>query len=168
MQVSLAPLGIRLSDSVTTQMPVPVYRGDDLSPEQIKENKRAVQQAWRAHFNNITHSMINGFYQSWDLHPAQLAARYAAVYAFFLESADASAKRLRGFSEKATRAILTGNQFDDAASAQGLLNFFVRALNCRALTEDEIRESTGLSVEELRTGSFARIMAGRNYKKAVS
>jgi len=162
MQISLAPLGIRLSDSVTTEMPVPVHKGDNPSEKQLKENVFAVQKAWRAHFNNVTHSLINGFYQSWDLHPAQLVARYAAVYAFYLESADIQAKRLKGFIEKATQANMTGNTFDDAASAQGLLNFFIRALNCGALNEIEILQKTGLSVGELRSASFAEIMKGRN------
>ncbi len=96
MQIALAPLNIRLSDSVTTELPLAVYKGDDLTPEQIKENFRAVHNAWRRHFNNVTSSLINGFYQSWDLHPAQLPARYAAFYAFFLESKDEQGKRLKG------------------------------------------------------------------------
>lgn len=158
MQISLAPLNVRLVDSVTTEMPVPVYRSENLSENEAKENKRVVHAAWRKHFNNVTNSLINGFYQSWDLHPAQLAARYAAVYAFFLTSSDAQSERLTGFIEKATRANLTGNTFDDAASAQGLLNFFLSALNCGALTEREITKKTGLSAGDLRSGSFIKIM----------
>jgi Citrate lyase beta subunit len=158
MQTALSPLNIRLSDSVTIEMPVPVHRGENLTEKQIMENKAAVQRAWRKHFNNVTTSLINGFYQSWDLHPAQLAARYAAVYAFFLESKDVQARRLKNFVEKATRASLTGNTFDDAASANGLLNFFLTALNCGALREDEIMRETGFTPEELRVGSFAKIM----------
>lgn len=161
MQISLAPLNIRLSDSVTTEMPVPVHKGENLNDAQIKENFRAVHKAWRTHFNNVTYSQINGFYQSWDLHPAQLAARYAAVYSFFLESADSQSKRLKGFIEKATQANLTGNTFDDAASAQGLLNFFKRALNCGAMTEEEILETTGLTKDELNSTSFMTILENR-------
>ncbi len=158
MQINLAPLGIRLSDSVTTEMPVPIFRGENLSEKQKSENKRAVHQAWRKHFNNVTCSLINGFYQSWDLHPAQLAARYAAVYAFFLESADEQATRLKNFIGKATQAMMTGNLFDDAASAQGLLNFFIRAAQCGAMTEPEILQKTGLSSAELKSASFASIL----------
>lgn len=163
MQISLAPLGIRLSDSVTTEMPVPVYRGENLTAQQFAENKRAVYKAWRTHYNNVTHSLINGFYQSWDLHPAQLVPRYAALYAFFLGSKDSSAKRLKGFFEKAARAMLTGNQFDDAASAQGLINFFVRAASCGALTEAEILKAAGLSLEELSANSFEEILNSRKF-----
>jgi citrate lyase beta subunit len=158
MQIALAPVGVRLVDSVTIEMPVPVYKGEKLSEKQKNENKSAVHKAWRKHFNNVTCSLINGFYQSWDLHPAQFPARYAAVYAFFLESKDAQAKRLKGFIEKATQATMTGNTFDDAASANGLLNFFLTAKNCGALTADEISQATGLSADELKTASFARIL----------
>jgi hypothetical protein len=161
MQVNLTPLGIRLSDSVTTAMPIPRHRGENLSILQIAENKLAVKNAWCSHFNNVTNSMINGFYQSWDLHPAQFVARYAAVYAFFIESNDEQAARLRGFLEKATQAVTTGNQFDDLASAEGLLNFFLRGLNCGAFARGEILRETGLSEAELETASFIKIMEGR-------
>lgn len=151
MQIALAPTGVRLSDSVTTLMPIAVHRGDNLSAAHIEENRQAVITAWREHFQNVTRSLANGFYQSWDLHPAQLPARYAAVYSFFYNSLDSSAKRLCGFLDKATQALTTGNQFDDAASANGLVNFFNRALNCGALTEDEILEKTNLSLAEIKT-----------------
>ncbi len=51
--------------------------------------------------------------------------------------------------------------FDDAATGQGLLNFFLRALNCGAVREDEIGALTGLTLEELRSGSFVTIVKGR-------
>ncbi len=158
MQVALSPLGVRLADSVTTEMPFAVHAGENLSEREIAENRRAVQTAWRAHFKNVMNSLINGLYQSWDLHPAQLPARYAAVYSFFLQSKDAQGERLKNFLAKATQAAATGNQFDDAASAQGILNFFARASNCGALTEAEIGEATNLTADELRAASFAQIM----------
>jgi hypothetical protein len=161
MQISLAPLGVRLADSVTIEMPVALHKGVELTEKQKTENRRAAHKAWRTHFNNVTHSLINGFYQSWDLHPAQLPARYAAVYSFFLESKESSARRLKGFIEKATQANLTGNTFDDAASAQGLLNFFLRALSCGAMNAEEIYDATGLTENELRSASFAGIMEAR-------
>lgn len=162
MQINLSPLGVRLSDSVTTEMPIPLHKEENLTIQQIKENKLAVHKAWRLHFNNVTHSLINGFYQSWDLHPAQLVARYAAVYVFFLESFEPQAKRLKNFLNKATKATLSGNQFDDAASAQGLLNYFIRAVSCGALTEKEVVEATTLTFEELKSASFVQIMKNRS------
>ncbi|MEJ7861174.1 MAG: hypothetical protein WKF90_06000 [Pyrinomonadaceae bacterium] len=164
MQIALSPLNIRVSDSVTVEIPTPIHRGENLSSEQKEENFLAVHTAWRKHFANVTGSLINGFYQSWDLHPAQLVPRYAAVYAFFLENSEEQGKRLRGFLDKATQAFLTGNQFDDAASAQGLLNFFTRAISCGAMAEKEVFEAAGLSKSELDSASFAEIM--KNRKKA--
>jgi citrate lyase beta subunit len=154
MLVTLAPLGIRLVDSVTTRLPVAVHKDAKLTEEQKSENRFSVHSGWRAHFENVTASMSNGFYQSWDLHPHQLVARYAAVYAFFLRSRDADAARLRGFVEKATQANMTGSAFDDAASANGLINFFRLGLDCGALSATEIKKATSLSAQELRGLSF--------------
>lgn len=162
MLAALSPLGVRLSDSVTTQLPVPVHKGSDLSESQAAENAHAVRSGWKVHYQNVRRSMAAGFYQSWDLHPNQLVARYAAVYSFFLETADAQAARLRGFLEKATQATLTGNAFDDAATAMGMVNFFRQGLECGALTESEVNAATGLRGEELRTGSFKELMEIRS------
>lgn len=104
---------------------------------------------------------MNGYYQGWDLHPAQLPTRYAAVYAFFQSARPEATLRLRTFVEKAARATLVGDVFDDAATGQGLLNFFVRGLSSGALTEDEAAE-TGLTPEELRSRSFLAILQGRS------
>src|ERR1700741_4833182 len=140
MQVSFAGTGIWLSDGATNIMPVGPHRptADNLlAPEQIDENRATVERAWKLHYDHIQHSLVGGFYQGWDLHPAQLPTRYAAVYAFFLQSLDAASERLRNFVEKAAKATLVGDVFDDAATGQGLLNYFLRALNCGALTEAE-------------------------------
>jgi hypothetical protein len=52
--------------------------------------------------------------------------------------------------------------FDDAAMVQGLLNFFLQAGHCGALTSDEVQTLTGLTQDELRAGSFAKILARRS------
>jgi citrate lyase beta subunit len=158
MQASLASSEVWLSDSVTPVMPVPLHRGDQLTILQREENLRAVRAAWKTHYDNIRHSLENGFYQSWDLHPAQLPVRFAALRVFFRENLSASAARLRNFIERATQASLLGNQFDDAATAQGLLNFFAQALAAGAVTEREATTLTGLTVDELQARSFAKIM----------
>jgi hypothetical protein len=103
---------------------------------------------------------MNAYYQGWDLHPAQLPVRYAAVYAFFLDGLGAASLRLRTFMEKAAQATLIGDVFDDAATGQGLLNYFLRGMNCGAITGDEAR-STGLTIDELRSRSFVKILNGR-------
>jgi citrate lyase beta subunit len=165
MQVSLAGTGIWLSDGATNIMPVAPHRfneGDEpLKPEQIAENRAVVHRAWKLHYTHIQHSLQGAFYQGWDLHPAQLPTRYAAVYSFFLESLDAASERLRNFVEKAAKATLVGDVFDDAATGQGLLNYFLRALNCGALTEEEAVKLSGLTVAELHFGSFVKILKNR-------
>jgi len=163
MQASLAQTGVHLADSVTTLLPVPIHRAAGshaLSRDQQRENEAAVHRAWKLHFDNVRRSLIDGFYQSWDLHPAQLPARYAAVYDFFLSARRSATARLRNFVEQATHATLIGDEFDDAATGQGLLNFFARGLACGALTVDEARE-TGLTEAELRARSFLTIVENR-------
>jgi citrate lyase beta subunit len=147
MQVSLTRLGVWLSDGATNVMPV----GD----------AAGVHTAWRLHASDVRHSLVGGFYQGWDLHPAQLPSRYGAVYAFFLEGLDAASTRLRNFVEKAAQATLIGDVFDDAATGQGLLNYFLRALNSGAITEAAAIEKSGLTLEELRSRSFAEILKRR-------
>jgi hypothetical protein len=141
-------------------MPVGPHRGEGLTAEQEAENRRVVQRAWKLSYDHVRHSLYNGFYQGWDLNPAQLPVCYAAVYAFFLESYDDAAERLRLFVEKAARVTLTGDIFDDAATGQGLLNYFLAALNCGAITEADILP-TGLTLAEIRTRSFFQILRGR-------
>jgi citrate lyase beta subunit len=165
MQVSFAGTGVWLSDGATNIMPVAPHRfiedGPPLTSEQIAENRTVVHRAWRLHYDHIQHSLEGAFYQGWDLHPAQLPTRYAAVYAFFLESLDAASERLKNFVEKAAKATLVGDVFDDAATGQGLLNYFLRAINCGALTEGEATQLSGLTVAELRSGSFVKILNNR-------
>lgn len=161
LQVSLAGTGVWLSDGATNVMPVPVHRGEVLSAEQVEQNRTTVHRAMRLHYDHVRHSLIHAYYQGWDLHPAQLATRYAAVFAFFLEGLDQAGARLSNFVESAAKATLVGEVFDDAATGQGLLNYFLRAINCGAITEEEATERAGLTLDELNTRSFLRILEGR-------
>jgi hypothetical protein len=90
--------------------------------------------------------------------------RYAATYNFFLSSYDDAVFRLKTFVERAAISTLTGDIFDDAAIGQGLLNFILKALNCGAISEEEI-QATGLTLEEVQTRSSFRILEGRRAKK---
>jgi citrate lyase beta subunit len=165
MQVAFGGTGLWLSDGATNIMPVAPHRAaegnDPLTPEQIEENFATVHRAWKLHYDHIQHSLINAYYQGWDLHPAQLPTRYAAVYAFFLDSLEAASERLSNFVEKAAKATLVGDVFDDAATGQGLLNYFLRAINCGAVTEEEATKLTSLTLSELRSGSFVKILKNR-------
>ncbi len=160
MQLALAGTGVWLADGATTQLPVPIHRGAQLMEQQQSDNRKAVHSAWRAAAQDTTKSLFNGFYQGWDLHPAQLVSRYAALYAFFLTNLDDATARLRAFVSKLGQATINGTTFDDAATGQGLLNYFLRGLSCGALTEREAL-ATGLSREEFTSRSFALIAARR-------
>ena len=160
MKVALSGTGIWISDGATNVMPVGPHRGE-LSSDQEKENIEIVHHAWKLSFDHVRHSLYNAYYQGWDLHPAQLPVRYAALYSFFLEGLESASIRLRAFMETAAKATLTGDVFDDAATGQGLLNYFLRALNCGAITMKEV-EATGLTLEEIQTRSFAKILSMRN------
>jgi citrate lyase beta subunit len=160
MQVCLTGTPVSICDGITNIMPIPPNKGSDLSNDQRTENSEVVQNAWREHFNNILHSLRLGFYQGWDLNPAQLPIRYAAFYYFFLEGLEDARARLGTFIEQAAQASMVGNTFDDAASAQGLLNFFVNGISCGALSENEA-VSTGITLKELQGRSFQKIVENR-------
>ncbi|MFD1466617.1 DUF6986 family protein [Hymenobacter caeli] len=164
-KVALGGTGIWLSDGATNVMPIGPHRGDHLSFAQLRENQESVHHAWREAYHHTTHSLINGFYQGWDLNPAQLPMRYAATYHFFLSSYEGAVHRLKTFVERAAISTLTGDIFDDAATGQGLLNFFLKALNCGAIAKEDI-VPTGLTIAEIETRSFFRILEGRRKQVA--
>jgi len=141
MRVSLAQTGVMLSDGSSNILPIPPH----------------VPTAWRRHYEDVTHSLVNGFYQGWDLHPGHLPTRYAAIYAFYLSARPAATARLSSFFNKAAKA---GAAFDDAATGQALVNFFNRGLSAGALTIAEAME-TGLQAKDFGGPSFRQILASR-------
>jgi citrate lyase beta subunit len=161
MQVATAGTGIWVSDGGTNILPVAPHSansGRALTASQIAENSSAVHCAWKIHFDHVRHSLANGFYQGWDLHPAQLPTRHAAVISFFLENLDITSERLRNFI--AANSVI-GQVSDDAATGQGLLNYFRRAIYSGAVSIDEAERMTGLTSKELREGSFAETLRAR-------
>ncbi|SER55235.1 Citrate lyase beta subunit [Lentzea xinjiangensis] len=129
MQVSAAGTGVRLSDGSTNVLPV----GDQK------------ELGWRTHYEFVRRSLANGFYQGWDLHPAQLVTRYAAVYGFYREGLEADAARLKAYAQR-----LSGGVLDEPATAQALSSFFLRAVDCGALDPAEVQVATGLDEQALR------------------
>ena len=146
IQIALAGTGAAVVDGPTTLIPVGATA--------------EVHRAWRQSYRAIQRALVGGFYQGWDLHPAQIPVRYAACYAFFLGGAAAAAERLGNFIAKAGQATMVDNVFDDAATGQGLLNFFLRALNCGAITPAEL-QTTGLTLDEIQGRSFLHIVEAR-------
>ncbi|GAA0525100.1 DUF6986 family protein [Saccharopolyspora thermophila] len=129
MQVSAAGTGVFLSDGSTNVLPV----------------ADQVHHGWRTHYELVRRSLEHGFYQGWDLHPAQLVTRYAAVFAAFRESAPAEAARLSAYVSASGGAVL-----DEPATARALAVSFVRALDSGATDAEEVQQLTGLSEAEIR------------------
>jgi citrate lyase beta subunit len=130
MQVAAAGTGVRLSDGSTNVLPV--------GPAE------AVHDAWRLHYGLVRRSLARAYYQGWDMHPAQLPTRYAAVYAFYREGLDAAAARLAGYVAKTAGAVL-----DEPATARALSGYLLRGLDCGAVDPAEVASRTGLTRAEL-------------------
>ncbi len=159
MKVAYGNTGIFLSNGATNIMPVGPHNAKDgnLSAEQEAENQDVVHRAWRLSQKHINHSLRHAYYQGWDLHPGQVPVRYSSVYYFFLKGLEQNSLRLKSFMDKAAQATLVGDVFDDAATGQGLLNYFLRGMNCGAISADEAL-ATGLTLDEFKTRSFAKIL----------
>ncbi len=142
MKTTLAGTGVWLSDGSTSLLPV----GD----------REAVHAAWRLHADDVRRSLVTGLYQGWDLHPAQLPTRFAAVYGFFREGLASASERMASFLARATGDEAVA----DPHTGQGLLNFFLRAHASGAIGADEIA-AAGLTLDDLETRSFARVVAAR-------
>jgi hypothetical protein len=141
MQLALAGTPVAVVDGATTTLPV----GDD---------EGAVRDAWRMHAIAVRRALDLGISAGWDLHPAQLPARYGALYAFFLGERDAMAARLQRFVDRAAKATRSGQVFDDAATARAVVGFFLRGVACGALAEDDVVK-TGMTTRELAALTFA-------------
>lgn len=127
MQLAVAGTGVRTSDGSTNVLPVG-------APE-------AVEAAWRLHGRLVRRSLERGFYQGWDLHPAQLPSRYAATYAFYREGAGDALRRLGAY---VGHVADDGGVLDEPATARAMAWFLGRGVDCGALTEDEVRDACGL------------------------
>jgi citrate lyase beta subunit len=125
MQVAAAGTGVPLCDGSTNVLPV----GD----------RDAVRAAWELHARLVRRSLERGFYQGWDLHPAQLPTRFAATFGFFLDGVDESAVRLRAYLDGAASGVL-----DEPATARALAGFLLRGVHCGALDIADIGQRTGL------------------------
>ena len=115
--------------------------------------------------DHIHRSLVGGYVQGWDLHPAQIPVRFATCFRFYLEGFAASAQRLRSYLARATAATDGDAVLDDAATGQALLGFFSRARECGALPAREL-ERTGLRESEWSERSFAKILERRRAELA--
>ena len=130
MQAAAAGTGVRLSDGSTNVLPV---GGPD-----------DVTAAWANHLRLVRRSLERGFYQGWDLHPAQLPTRFAATFGFYRDGLAAAADRLRTYVERRDSGVL-----DEPATARALADFLLRGTDCGALSLDEVTGRTGLDAHRL-------------------
>jgi len=107
MQVALAGTGVVLSAGSTNVLPVPP--------------RDHLLRAWRLHFQDVRHSLVNGFYHGWDLHPAQLVTRYTAAYGFYRECLEST----------------VGPVLEDPAVRGVRASLVQRALDCGAISDAE-------------------------------
>jgi citrate lyase beta subunit len=141
MQVAAAGTGVRLCDGSSNVLP--------------EGGRDQVIQAWARHARLVRRSLDRGFYQGWDMHPAQLASRYAATFGFFREGLPAAAARLGGYAEHRAGNGVGGagtaggddraeRVLEEPATARALAGFLVRGLDCGAVTEPELAGLVGL------------------------
>ncbi|ROS74603.1 aldolase [Cellulomonas sp. PhB143] len=135
MQVAVAGTGVNLSDGSTNV--VPVGEPDD------------VRAAWALHARLVARSLRHGYYQGWDLHPAQLPTRFAATYAFYRSGFAAAARRLHDYTHQ-----VAGGVMDEPATARALARFVARGVACGAVDAGEVERDAGLDVPALRELAF--------------
>ena len=132
LQVALAGTGVWLSDGSSNIVPA-------------NDETRAVRAAWRRHADQVRHSLSNGFYQGWDLHPAHLVSRYAAVYGWLHERLGGALERVTAWRERASsRGVL-----DEPATISSLLRCLRFAVASGAIDEAVVLSETGLRRDEL-------------------
>jgi citrate lyase beta subunit len=119
MQVATANTGVRVSDGSSNILPV----GDH----------DAVLHAWRVQARLVWRALRGGLYQGWDMHPAQLPARFLVTYAFFREGAPSAVARLRAYRAKAESGVM-----DEPATERALVAYLERGVGCGALDPDEV------------------------------
>jgi citrate lyase beta subunit len=118
MQVAAAGTGVAVCDGSTNVLPV--------------GSRAAVHAAWALHLRLVRRSLKRGFYQGWDLHPAQLPIRYAANFAFYRDGLAAAASRLQAYLDRVETGVL-----DEPATARALADFLLRGVRCGALDPDQ-------------------------------
>jgi citrate lyase beta subunit len=119
MQVAVAGTGAHAVDGSTNVLPV--------GPTEH------VHYAWQLHSRLVRRALARGFYQGWDLHPAQLVTRYAATYAFFRAALPAAADRLAAYLDRTAGGVM-----DEPATARALAGVLLRGLDCGALDDAEV------------------------------
>jgi citrate lyase beta subunit len=131
MQAAAAGTGVRLSDGSTNVLPV--------------GSAASVAEAWALHLRLVRRSLERGYYQGWDLHPAQLPTRYAATYAFYRSGLSRALRRLADYTGQTMGGIA-----DEPATARALAAYVLRGVDCGAVDSAEVVAGSGLDGAQLR------------------
>ncbi|WP_035742369.1 DUF6986 family protein [Parafrankia elaeagni] len=121
MQLTAAGTGLRVADGSCNLLPV--------GPA------AEVHAGWRRHAGLIRRAWSRGLYQGWDLHPAQLVSRHAAVAGCLLTGLPDALRRLADYAAARSR----GSVADEPATARALAGHALRALDARLLDEPGLR-----------------------------
>jgi hypothetical protein len=132
LQVALAGTGVWISDGSSNVVPA-------------SERTADVRAAWRVHADHVRHSLSNGFYQGWDLHPSHLASRYAAVYGWLLPHVRDAIERVAAWRDGAS----AGGVLDEPATITSLLRYLRFAVASGAVDGSDDLSDTGLGRDEL-------------------
>jgi hypothetical protein len=124
MQVAVAGTCVHAVDGSTNVLPV--------GP------RDQVHAAWQLHGGLVRRALERGFYQGWDLHPAQLVTRYVATYAFFRAALPDATARVAAYLDRTDSGVL-----DEPATARALAGVLLRGLDCGALDDAEVRSAGG-------------------------
>ena len=164
MKVAFAGTGVMLSDGATNIMPVAPHRGADLSDDQqARQPRRRVRAPGGSTPTTSATRWSTASTRAGTSTPRSCRPATARSTRSSSTASPPASERLRNFVDKAAQATLVGDVFDDAATGQGLLNYFLRGIACGAVTEEEAL-ATGLSLDEIRSKSFVKIMAARRAK----
>lgn len=129
-------LGVSSYDGATLRMPT-------------AQEPAAVRAALAEHVRDCRRAYDHGMQGSWDLHPGQLVSRWLAAAWAYHAGRERSVRRLEAFLRGAARASRLGEDFDDAASARGLVRWVLQGLDAGLLEPDELRELP-VRAEQLR------------------
>lgn len=130
MQVAAAGTGVRLSDGSTNILPV--------------GTKDEVLSAWQLHYSLVRRHLTRAYYQGWDLHPHQLVTRHLATIVFYREGFTAGVNRLINYLGRAETGVA-----DEPATAIALARYVIRGIEAGAVSAEELKTASGLSVEDL-------------------
>ncbi|MGH3506159.1 MAG: DUF6986 family protein [Nocardioidaceae bacterium] len=141
MALAVAGTGVRLSDGSSNQLPT--------------GSGAAVHRAWAEHARLVRRSLTRGYYQGWDLHPAQLPTRFTATYLFFTRDLYGLCRRLAFYLGQ--RHARAGQHLDEPATAQSIAAFLLRAIDCGAVPAMTATELTGADLETLNRLASRRV-----------